>query len=150
LLEIAQKEDINVSEDELQQETERTMESITSFMSDSDRKQFDSPEAVMNLAGNIYAEMRMTRTLEYLRTVAKGDLVADDAPEDDEGVEVEVTEPESGEAQEADHSVEEGELQDSAAVKAETEEKPEEESEEAQDEGLDQEEPDSNLEENQV
>jgi trigger factor len=147
LLEIAQKEDINVSEDELQQETERTMESITSFMSDSDRKQFDSPEAVMNLAGNIYAEMRMTRTLEYLRTVAKGDLVADDAPEDDEGVEVEVTEPESGEAQEADLSASEGELPESTEDKAEKEEIIKEESEEPQDEGLDQEEPDSNLEE---
>jgi trigger factor len=77
LLEIAHQEEINVSEDDLQQETERTMGSITNFMSESDRKQFDSPEAVMNLAGNVYAEMRMNRTLEYLRKVAKDELEAE-------------------------------------------------------------------------
>jgi trigger factor len=84
LLEIAQKEEIEVSEEELHQETERTLESITRYMSDSDRKQFDTPNAVINLAGNIYAELRMNRTLEYLRTVAKGDLEKEAVSEDED------------------------------------------------------------------
>jgi trigger factor len=84
LLEIAQKEEIEVSEEELQQETERTLDSITRYMSDSDRKQFDTPNAVINLAGNIYAELRMNRTLEYLRIVAKGDLEKEAVSEDED------------------------------------------------------------------
>jgi FKBP-type peptidyl-prolyl cis-trans isomerase (trigger factor) len=84
LLEIAQKEEIEVSEEELQEETERTLDSITRYMSDSDRKQFDTPNAVINLAGNIYAELRMNRTLEYLRTVAKGDLEKESVSEDED------------------------------------------------------------------
>jgi trigger factor len=77
LLEIAKLEEIDVSEDELQQETERTLDSVTRFMSDSDKKQFDSPEAMVNIAGNIYAEMRMSRTMDYLRKVASGESDAE-------------------------------------------------------------------------
>jgi trigger factor len=86
LLEIAQKEEIDISESELQEETTRTLASITRFMSESDRKQFDSPNAIMNLTGNIYAELRVNRTIEYLRSVANGEAEAEveqesDAPE---------------------------------------------------------------------
>lgn len=77
LLEVARQEEIDVSENELQEETERTLDSVSRYMPDSDRKQFNSPEAVMNIAGNIYAEMRMTRTLDYLRQVASGELDAE-------------------------------------------------------------------------
>jgi trigger factor len=88
LLEVAKQEDIDVSEDELQQETERTMNSVSSYISESDRKAFNSPEAVMNIAGNIYAEMRMTRTLEYLRKVASGELESE--VEEDSASDVEI------------------------------------------------------------
>jgi hypothetical protein len=37
----------------------------------------------MNLAGNIYGEMRMNRTIEYLRSVANGEAEAEDESEDD-------------------------------------------------------------------
>jgi trigger factor len=83
LLEIARQEEIDVSETELQEETTRTLESITQFMSDSDRKQFDSPQALMNITGNIYAEMRMNRTIEYLRSVANGEVEAEEESEID-------------------------------------------------------------------
>jgi len=83
LLEIAQVEEIEVSEEELQEETERTLDSITRYMPESDKKQFDTPNALINLAGNIYAEMRMNRTLEYLRTVAKGELETEMTSEDE-------------------------------------------------------------------
>ncbi|UCF29114.1 MAG: hypothetical protein JSW42_05420, partial [Chloroflexota bacterium] len=99
LLEIAREEEIDVSEEELQEETERTLESITRFMSESDRKQFDEPTAMMNLAGNIYAELRMNRTLEYLRAMAKGESEAE-AEDELETVE--------GESENADQSGEDG------------------------------------------
>jgi hypothetical protein len=110
-----------VTEDELQEETERTMGSITNIMSESDRKQFDSPEAVMNLAGNIYAEMRTNRTLEYLRKVAQGELEAEaESEEEAEGV-IDRAEPATDEVQETDLSPED-ELLDSKENKEEPEE----------------------------
>jgi hypothetical protein len=92
LLEIARLEEIDVSETELQEETTRTLDSITQFMSDGDRKQFDSPEALMNITGNIYAEMRMNRTIEFLRSVANGEAETAEeteieTPEEDQGAE---------------------------------------------------------------
>ncbi len=94
LLEIARKEEIEISDEDLHQETERTLNSITRYMSDTDRKEFDTPNSLMNLTGNIYAEMRMTRTLEYVRTVAKGDFEKETVSEDkdDKGTEETVTE----------------------------------------------------------
>jgi trigger factor len=143
LLEIAHQEEINVTEEELQQETERTMGSITNFMSESDRKQFDSPEAVMNLAGNIYAEMRMNRTLEYLRKVAQGELEAEaESEEDAEGV-ADGAEPATDEIQETDLSSED-ELLDSKENEEEQEEPEEEHTED-----IDQEKQDSDDEQNE-
>jgi trigger factor len=124
LLEIAQKEEIEVSEKELQQETERTLDSITRFMSESDRKQFDSPNAMINLAGNIYAEMRMNRTLEYLRSVAKGEELTDSAEEVEQDElsaeaagEIEVIEEEV--SSEAELPVEESQVEDTTEVEPE-------------------------------
>ena len=68
--------------EELQEETERTFDSITRYMSDSDRKQFDTQNALLNLTGSIYAEMRMNRTLEYLRDIAKVDLESEETSEE--------------------------------------------------------------------
>ncbi|MGW8179477.1 MAG: trigger factor, partial [bacterium] len=84
LLEIARQEEIDVSEDELEEETTRTLESITQFMSDTDRKRFDSPQTLMNITGNIYAEMRMSRTIEFLRSIANGDAEAESTTADDQ------------------------------------------------------------------
>jgi trigger factor len=131
LLEIAQKEEIEVSEEELQQETERTLDSITRFMSESDRKQFDSPNAMINLAGNIYAEMRMNRTLEYLRSVAKGDIEKEPADEGDQEevtpeVEEEVEVIEQDVSVEVDLAVEDSQAEEDIEIKQETEEVDEE------------------------
>jgi trigger factor len=84
LLEIARQEEIDVSETELQEETTRTLDSITQFMSEPDRKRFDSPEALLNITGNIYAELRMNRTIEYLRSVANGEAEDSEASESEE------------------------------------------------------------------
>ena len=101
LLEIAQKEEIDISESELQEETTRTLASITRFMSESDRKQFDSPNAIMNLTGNIYAELRVNRTIEYLRSVANGEAEAEVEQESDAPEPQDTSEEPSDEAQAA-------------------------------------------------
>ena len=146
LLEIAQKEEINVSEDELQQETERTMSSITNFMSESERKQFDSPQAVMNLAGNIYAEMRMNRTLEYLRKVAQGELEAEAEREEAAESVTDAAEPVAEKIQEPDLSSEDESLdyeENEEKPEEEPAEVPEKEPEEKSTEDIDQEKQDS-------
>lgn len=106
LLEIAQKEEIEVSEEELQEETERTLASITQFMSEEDRKQFNQPTALMNLAGNIYAEMRMSRTLEYLRSIARGESEDEVEGEESTGEETKIS-SEIGDDQTAEIEAEE-------------------------------------------
>jgi trigger factor len=93
LLEIAQKEEIDVSPDDLQKETERMLDSLTQYMSEPDLKKFSSQDMISNLAGNIYGEMRMNRTLEYLRTVAKGEGESEEEQED--GEESELSQPEA-------------------------------------------------------
>jgi trigger factor len=98
VLEVAQNEGIDVSEDELKQETDRTLDSLSQFLSDSDRRKFSSQDVLSNIVGNIYAEMRMTRTIEYLRDLAKGDLE---------------TEAEKGESEEGDASQSRPETEDS-------------------------------------
>lgn len=91
LLEIAKHEEIDVSEEELQDETTRTLESITSYMSESDRKQFESPNTLMNLAGNIYAEMRIDKTIEFLRALASGEAEKEIPAEAEEEADTEDT-----------------------------------------------------------
>lgn len=93
LLEIAQKEEIDVSPDDLQKESERMLDSLTQYMSEPDLKKFSSQDMISNLAGNIYGEMRMNRTLEYLRKVAKGEGESEEEQED--GEESELSQPEA-------------------------------------------------------
>lgn len=112
LLEIAQKEEIEVNEEELQEETERTLASITQFMSEEDRKQFNQPTALMNLAGNIYAEMRMSRTLEYLRSIARGESEDEVEGEESAGEETKIS-SEIGDDQTA-------EIEDEESIEAES------------------------------
>jgi trigger factor len=81
LFKIAETEDIQVTEDELQKETDRTLESITQFAAEQDKKKILSQQMMPNLVGNIYAEMRVERTLDYLRKIAKGEMEIGSEPE---------------------------------------------------------------------
>lgn len=73
LIEISEKENIQVEKEELQSETERTLDAMTRFMSESELKKLSSKELLQNLVGNIMAEMRISRTLERLRAIASGE-----------------------------------------------------------------------------
>jgi trigger factor len=73
LLEISQAEKIEVDKDDLQSETERTLQAMTRFMSEAEMRKLSSQELIPNLVGNILAEMRINRTLERMRQIASGD-----------------------------------------------------------------------------
>jgi len=72
LLEIAEAENIQVAKEELQAETERTLEAMTRFMSESELRKLSSQDLFPGLVGNILADMRIARTLERLRDIASG------------------------------------------------------------------------------
>jgi trigger factor len=80
LFDIADAENIQVEKEELQSETERTLDAMTRFMSESELKKMSGQNLLPNLVGNILAEMRIDRTLERLRTIAKGEFIVDEQP----------------------------------------------------------------------
>ena len=84
LLEISEAEDIQLDEQKLQAETERTLTVMTQYMSTSDKRKLGNDDVIANLAGNIAAEMTINQTLEFLRSMAKGEL---DETEESEGSE---------------------------------------------------------------
>jgi trigger factor len=72
LLEVSQAENIEVDKEDLQSETERTLEAMTRFMSESEMRKLSTQELIPNLVGNILAEMRINRTVERLRQISSG------------------------------------------------------------------------------
>jgi FKBP-type peptidyl-prolyl cis-trans isomerase (trigger factor) len=93
LIEISEKEDIQVEKEELQSETERTLDAMTRFMSESELKKLSSKDLLPNLVGNIMAEMRITRTLERLRMIARNEVETEDTNSPGEQPEMEVNVP---------------------------------------------------------
>lgn len=77
LFKIAETESIDVSEGELQEEADRTINNLTQIIAEPQRRKMFSPQAVTDLIGNIYTEMRIDRTLNHLRKIAKGELDSD-------------------------------------------------------------------------
>ena len=88
LLEISQEEGIEVEKEELQAETERTLEAMTRFMSETEMRKVATEDLIPNLVGNILAEMRINRTLERLRSIAKGEaeMADEQSPEEETGL----------------------------------------------------------------
>ena len=71
LLEISEVEDIQLDEQRLQAETERTLNVMTQYMSSSDKRKLSNEGMLANLAGNIAAEMAINQTLEFLEIDGK-------------------------------------------------------------------------------
>ncbi|HLE16354.1 MAG TPA: trigger factor [Anaerolineales bacterium] len=84
IFEIANAENIRVEREELQSETERTLGAMSRFMSESELKKMSTQNLFPNLVGNILAEMRIDRTLERLRDIAKGEYLGDQQSASDE------------------------------------------------------------------
>lgn len=109
LLEISQAEEIEVKPEELQQETERTLQAMTRFMSESEIRKIPTQDLIANLAGNILADMRMDRTLQRLRSLAsEGAFPQPEAePTDDEAAEA--SEPTEQEVEDVEAKADEDE-----------------------------------------
>ena len=104
LLEISEVEDIQLDEQRLQAETERTLNVMTQYMSSSDKRKLSNEGMLANLAGTIAAEMAINQTLEFLRSMAKDEL--DEAEESKGSEEPEDQEMKGNEDQQVDPDTE--------------------------------------------
>jgi trigger factor len=94
LFEVAEKEDIEVDPQQLQNETLRTMDLYSRMMPAKDFKRLTTKEATNNLVGNIMMELVIEKTKERLRNFAQGIEVETVSSEDESEAEaVENVEP---------------------------------------------------------
>lgn len=72
LLEISDNEDIQVDPDELQNETERTLNEASRVLDKKDMRKLTTRDATSNLVGNIMMDMVINKTQERLKAIARG------------------------------------------------------------------------------
>jgi len=110
LMEIAKAEDIKADEGQVQAETSRTFDAISSQMTPNEAKKLARSQYLFSLMGNIMADMVTSKTMEYLRATAKGEewpVIEEQPEEEGEAAAEEITEPEAVTETEATAEVEE-------------------------------------------
>jgi trigger factor len=75
LLEISEQEGIEITPDELEAQAQQTLNALFSRMSEKDLQNISSEQLIPNLVSNIMADMKISRTLERLRAIAKGEIL---------------------------------------------------------------------------
>jgi FKBP-type peptidyl-prolyl cis-trans isomerase (trigger factor) len=84
LLELGELENITINPDELQTETNRTLDELSYYMQEKDfRRMLQTSEARSNLVSNVMMEMLIQRTQQRLRDIARG-LMPEVSPETEE------------------------------------------------------------------
>lgn len=103
LFELARKEDIKVSQQDVQEETMQTLNMMAQGMSEAELKKSISKDLVSNLANNITVDILIRNSQNFLRAVAKGeDPKAAQAAQE---AEAESAESESGPAETVEEAV---------------------------------------------
>jgi len=74
LFEIAKQEKIQVDQNELQNETVRTLDSINRIYSPKESRKMVTEPFINNMISSIAADLTVTHTLERLQSIAKGEL----------------------------------------------------------------------------
>ena len=74
LMEIAEKENIQVDQDEVQHELEHTLGHLMSGMSERDARRSFTDDVLRGLTANIYNNNLIANTLKHLRAMASGEL----------------------------------------------------------------------------
>ena len=72
LLQIAEAEDVKIERQELQEETQKTIESLATMMDKKEARKLSSETAYRNVMTNIMADMLTRRAMEHLRGIASG------------------------------------------------------------------------------
>lgn len=84
LFELAKAENIEVESEELQNETLRTMSSLTRTMSEKEARQLNNEAVFSNLVSSIMADMLTQRSIERLRKIASGQLEEEETTAEEE------------------------------------------------------------------
>jgi trigger factor len=74
LLEISEQEGIEITPDELEAQAQQTLNALFSRMSEKDLQNISTEQLIPNLVSNIMADMKISRTLERLKAIAKGEI----------------------------------------------------------------------------
>jgi FKBP-type peptidyl-prolyl cis-trans isomerase (trigger factor) len=75
LLEVAEQEDIQVDPEELQEETDRVMETLREVLSPDEAQKLDESDRYSNVLSNVWIDMVNHKTIERLRAIAKGEAL---------------------------------------------------------------------------
>jgi hypothetical protein len=73
-LEISEQEGIEITPDELEAQAQQTLNALFSRMSEKDLQNISTEQLIPNLVSNIMADMKISRTLERLKAIAKGEI----------------------------------------------------------------------------
>lgn len=76
LLEVAREENIQLDTEQIQQEAERTLEAMTRFMPESELSKLSPQDLLRYVVNNVVSDMQITKTIERLRAIAKGEWPA--------------------------------------------------------------------------
>jgi trigger factor len=97
LVEISKVENIELDKDEVQQETARALDAMTSNIPESELKKIPKEKFMANLVNNVIVDMRLRQTVERLQSIAKGEYPAKDSePEEVKDIDQEMTDPTGG------------------------------------------------------
>ena len=97
LYEVADKEKVKVSPEELQEETSKTLSYLSRGLPDNEIKRLNNRNIISNIMNNVMVEMLSRKTMEQIRLLASGNLPLE--PDDDVNPELE----HSPETSEPDH-----------------------------------------------
>jgi trigger factor len=93
LMEVANKEEISVSPDEVQEKTQQTIQEIKQYFPEEDARKLTSGDGLQGIISRIISDEITQRTLERLRRIAKGETIEEEEEEpeleEDEGAEPE-------------------------------------------------------------
>ena len=81
LLEIAEKENIQVDPEELQEETSQTLEQASRALSEKELRELTSKDSATNLVSNIMMDLTLRHTQERIRDIARGSGSQDESVE---------------------------------------------------------------------
>jgi len=84
LMEVANKEDISVSPEEVEEKTQQALTEIQQVLPEDEARKFTKGEALQGLVSRIITDEITSRTLERLRLIAKGEEIKQGDEESDE------------------------------------------------------------------
>ncbi len=107
LYEIAQAEKIEVNEQEVQEQSIRTLNEVSKYYSPKDARKLVNNEFIQNIIGSITSDLLVDHTLEHLRKIARGEDVSKPASETETSEEKATDAAPEGEAEAIQEAVQE-------------------------------------------